>query len=237
MANNLDKMNDEVAASLILKAIAKRKGVSDTTKKTFGGSKQLYDIIVNPINNWRLDSKYVAYTFYAVKTGKAKSAPRALGELVLKDVVTKLLDHVKGESSGIYSLAGDLSGGLESAQGGWMDTKEIYSTASKIGGQMQLHAAKKMGSETYDQVRIFGLSSHVAYGGVVRFEEVSNSSSCKGLNVILSYWIGLSGAASWIDDFQGKGSHDRTDNLNKLDKMGGDFHSDYIYSPGNGLMW
>jgi len=237
MASNLDKMSDEVAASLILNAIAKRKEVSATTKKTFGGSKQLYDIIVKPIHNWRLDSQYVAYTFYAVKTGKAKSAPRALGELVLKDVVSKLLDHVKGEVSDIYSLSGDLSGGLESAQGGWMDTKEIYSTASKLGGQMQLHAAKKSGGEVYDQVRIFGLSSHVVYGGIARFEEVSNISSSKGLNVILSYWIGLSGSARWIDEFQGNGGRDRTDTLNKFDKMGGDFHVDYIYSPGNGLMW
>ena len=237
MPGNLQLMNEEVAAGLILQAIAKKQGVAATSKSTFGGSKQRYDIIVERIIVLRLGDEYAAFTFYAVPTGKAKSTTRAVGELVLKDVVSKLLDHAMGQVSSIYSLSGDLSGAVDGVSGGWMNTEEIYSNAEKIGGQMQLHAAKKMGKRTYDQVRIFGLSAHVVYGGVARFSEVKNISGGKGLNIIMSYWNGLTGSVRWIDRFKGATQHDASSDIKNLHKWGGDHHVDYIYSPGNGKMW
>ena len=223
-------INDEVASTLVLQALGMKQG---------GGKNPKLDVIVERIGSDLIDGKYAAFTFFAVKKGKLKSAPRALGELVLKDVVSKLLDHAKGEASAVYSLAGDLSGGLDGAKGGWMDKKkmdEIYSSASEVGGQMQLHAAKKMGQKTFDLTRVYGLSADVVYGGVVRFESVEYGT--KGVDIVLRYWNGLSGSASFIDGFQGK-RHDVDGNkqISKLHEWGGHHKAQYIYSPITGKMW
>ncbi|MFC1572899.1 hypothetical protein ACFL6M_04795 [Candidatus Eisenbacteria bacterium] len=100
-------------------------------------------------------------------------------------------DHFVSDMSPVYAMAGNFSGAIDVGRGGGIDTKTIYTKATQIGGAMQLHAAKKMGKNAYDQTRIFGLSAYVFYCGVVRFEE-KRSGGSSDVDIVLWGWHGLS---------------------------------------------
>ena len=157
-------------------------------------------------------------------------------ELVLKDVMSKLFDHFVGDMSPVYSMAGDLSGAIEAGSGGGIDTKAIYDKATQVGGAMQLHAAKQMGKDTFDQARIWGLSSDVIYGGVARFKE-KRSGGSSDVEIIVRGWQGLSASAPFIDRFRGHSSYNVHQDIKDLKKKwGGHFRGDYIYCPTTGLL-
>jgi hypothetical protein len=226
----IEQMDETTAASLILYALARKVGKSATKKRLLRSEKQAWDIIANPIHSGQ--AGYVGFTFFAVTTGKAKSAPRALGELILKDIVKKLFDHVVGDMSPAYEMAGTFD---SAAKAGSIDTKEIYATATKVGGAMQLHAAKKMGKEVYDMARVYGLSAHVNYCGVAVFEEKKKSGSPAQMKVHIRAWNSLIRGAGFLDQWQGRASGRQKPALSDITKWGGDAGDiDYTYNPATG---
>ncbi len=183
MFENLVKMNDEVAASLIIRSIAK-EGTAVTKKGYLWGSTPLFDIIVERVS--MQDISKVGYTFYALKSGSFSSGTRALSEEILKDVMKKLLGEAM-EASGIYALSGDFSSGLNAnVQAG--AEPSIYENASRLATALQLNAAQQKGPKAFNQARILSLSSSIVYAGVVRFEE-----DAKNLKIIIRYWKGTEG--------------------------------------------
>ena len=234
MPSAVQNIDDLIAGNLVLVALAKCRGIAAMTSKFIGKDKAAFDVIVEECHDPSVGKKYKCFTYYTVKTGKSKSAFSALGGLVLKDIVSKIFDHVVGQHSTVYSTSGDLSGGLGV---GKIDTAGIYSTAAKIGGQMQLHAAKKMGKKTYDQVRVLGLGANLLSGGAVRFEEVKYA-QCKGLNIVVRDWNGRD-SHYWVDEFRGQGRSGKSAAhwFKRLHTMGGHHRCDYIYNPATGDLW
>lgn len=228
--SNIQQMDDATAASLILYALAKKMEKSATKKRLLRSDKQAWDIIVYEIGS--SEANYAGYTFFAVTTGKAKSAPRALGEVILKDIVGKLVSHVAGEMSPAYSMASTFS---DAAGAGSLDTKQIWSDAAKVGGAMQLHAAKKMGKQVYDMARIWGLSAHVNYCGVAVFAEKKKPGAATELEVHIRGWNSLSRGAKFLDRWHGRADGQSKPALSEITKWGGDFGDiDYIYNPATG---
>ncbi|MEM9380403.1 MAG: hypothetical protein AAGB93_10690 [Planctomycetota bacterium] len=229
MANQIAEMSSETAASLILRAYCLHRG--ETIKTSFLRN-QRYDVIANrvPLST----EEYAGFTFWVVKRGTAKSATRALGETVLKSVVSALVDHAKNELSPVHSVASDVSGAMETGSGGMIDTKEIYSNATKIGGQMQLHAAKKMGRDAYDQTRTWGLTAHRYHDGAVRFD---GSDAPPGITMHMRTW-GADHAASWVDRFQGADArYGAGDQFAGIDSMSSDWlKAQFFYSASTGAM-
>ena len=232
MATGVKDINDTVAASLVLQALAKREGISGTKKSLFG-SRSAYDIVINKIYS-NVGDDYAFFSYHAIKGGKAKSSTQLFSEVILKDVVGKILSEVAGGVVPVYSMGDSLNGALGA---GSIDTKGIYSKAAKLGGQMQLYEAKKMSPSAYKMTQIHGLASNVKSSGVVRLEKVSYAGN-NGLNIVLRGWYGRGMANRIIDQFNHKTGSDPTDlmkNMNK--KLGGDIKIDYIYSPSTGTMW
>ncbi|MBE9568080.1 MAG: hypothetical protein IMF14_05240 [Proteobacteria bacterium] len=232
MATGVKDINDTVAASLVLQALAKRDGIKGSKRSLFG-SRPAYDIVINKIYS-NVGDEYAFFSYHAVKAGKAKSPTRVFPEVVLKDVLGKILGEVAGGASPVYAMGDSMNGALGA---GSIDTKGIYSKAGKLGGQMQLHQAKKMSPSAYKMTQIYGLAADVKSSGVVRLEKVSYAGN-SGLNIVLRGWYTRGTANMFIDRFNNKTGIDPTDlmkNMNK--KLGGDIQIDYIYSPSTGTMW
>jgi len=70
----------------------------------------------------------------------------------------------------------------------------MYSKAEKLGGQIQLHQAKKMSATVYKEVIKHGISADYKSACVVRFEQVSYAIA-RGLNMVLR--DPLSAASGW----------------------------------------
>jgi len=223
----IQDLDDTTAASLVLHSLTKKLGKSLTRKTGFlglGGQKATFDIIVRRTH---VDEKYGCYTFYAVRGGKAKSSAAVYGEIVVKEVIKQLFGHFVGQMSPVYSMSDNLNKAIGA---GNINTSKIYAQATKIGGQMQLHQAKKMGRDVYDQCRIFGLGANVLYGGAMRLEIKKDNSSY--LEIMLRAWGGgLSGSAKWIDRFEANGGEE----FKKIQNWGGHWKANYKYKPQTGF--
>ncbi|MEM1452823.1 MAG: hypothetical protein AAF957_11450 [Planctomycetota bacterium] len=225
MANQIADMSSETAASLILNAYCQFLG--ETTRTSILRN-QRYDVIVNraPLQT----DEYAGFTFWVVKRGTAKSATRALGETVLKSVISTLLDHATGELSPVHAMASQVSGAVEVGRGAPIDTGQIYRNATKIGGQMQLHAAKKMGQREYDTARTWGLTARRYHGGAVRFDA---SDAPTGVTMQMRTWS-ASHASSFLDWFQGVSA---SKNFSRIDSISSDWNSpEFFYSASTGAM-
>lgn len=232
MSKGIETINDSIAASLILQGLAKKQGLKAMSKSLFGSKNYAYDIIVDKIHSYRSDGEYIFFTYHAVKAGKSKSPARIFSEVVLKDVVNKVLNEVGGGVSGAYAMGDTMSGAWSTVSGKQQKkaVADMYGAAKSMGGQMQLNQAKKMGGNVYKEVLKYGLTSNVRSSGVVGFEQVSYAGA-RGIHMALRGW---SKGASWIDRLCGEiNSGTRTD----LKKMGGEIVIDYMYNPANGVMW
>jgi hypothetical protein len=238
MSKGVEAINDSIAASLVLQGLAKKQGIAASSKSFFGGTSNAYDIIVDKIHNWQADGKFAFFSYYAVKVGKSKSATRVFTEVVLKDVLNKLFNEALGGVSEVYSMGDSLSGAYSSVAKNEQKkaVKDIYSKANKLGGQMQLHEAKKMGGRAYKETVKYGISSDFRNAGIVRFEQLSYGGG-KGLNIVLRGWTSRSRASYWIDHFNGHTGNSPVKNMNDLQNFGGDIKIDYMYNPANGVMW
>lgn len=223
----IQDLDDSSAASLVLLSLCENLGREITRKGGFLGlsKRSAFDIIISKARGG--GDEYGCYTFYAVKGGRAKSSTAVFGEVVVKEIVKQLFNHAITSLSPAYAMAGDLEGAFKS---GSIDSKGIYAKAKKLGGQMQLHAAKKMGRDVYDQCRVFGLGADVRFGGAIRFE-IKMDGGGAYLVIMIRAWYGLSGSARWVDRFKGDGGV----TFRRIDTMGGDRVGNFTYRPGTGL--
>jgi len=233
MAKGIKDINETATASLVLQALSKKNNINSTSKSFLGGSKPAYDIVIEKIHNWRVDDKYAFFSYYAVKAGKSKSSNQIMSGILLKNVITKIFSEVTTGVEEIYKMAEDLSSDVDLAN---KPDRSMFAQAGSLGGQMQLHQAKKMGDGVYNTALVYGSASKVISGGVVRLEQVSHAGA-KGLNIILRGWRTQSTAAQYINVFRGDDGGDPTDSINALDQYGGEIKIDYVYSPSSGAMW
>ena len=224
MAMNIERLNDEYAASFVLHVLAMETKQKAFKKQILGLKTTAFDVIVN---RGAMVDGCATYSFYAYKPFSMTFAPPFLSVIALKEIAKQLTEHVMGQLSPAFEMGKGLTTPFKFSH----DTGRSMANAQKLAGQMQLLEAEKMKVKS-DKINTMNQSSasRLQYAGAAKFEAQVDP---KCILITLDYRPGRRGLYV-VDRYEGKDhSVNCQDLFRKMDEKWGS--TIYVFWPGSGL--